>query len=219
MPEDKRYLALEEWAALGTAEVERLKRERGPLPREEPHKRLPIVGPPDPWQTIATFVLRNGRPVIRDLYITTRPDAPYDIPAGGLTTTELRKVRISDDLMHALAAVAFARAGVKSRRRKGVVTRGRKRKSEDDVAQFANEYLDALAHDARAPLIWLRDRYEKRQEYVTREQLRDWTHRARIRGYLTAGKDGRPGAEATDKLKRWNESQDRARSRRRRRGS
>ncbi len=199
-------------------EHERLKRERGPLPEGELDRWHKLDGPGVDWQTNVRFVIRDGRPVIAQLmvspYRATRWSEPMDIPAHGLTTTDLRHIHIRwDDELHQLVAGLWSDVDVEVGRK---VPRRYEHKSEDDYAERALEYLEALRRAPRSPLAWLEEKYRSRGHVVTRAWLRDMVHGARVQGFLTPGTQGRAGAEPTEKLEAWLEA-NRPKNRRRKR--
>lgn len=226
MPKQPRYIkSLDEWSKHGHEEGERLLRERGPARKRESMVGFPLPGPPSgEWLTVAKYVLRQGRAVIKELYIVPSPDLKWDIPPEGLTAKDLRGIPIRQAgadwirtgwIPPRFAQAMFMKAGLSEPPPPGRTPPSRKHKGEDFWAGKANEYLNALQKSPRAPLAWLEADYKRRGEYVTRAWIRDWVHGTRVRGFLSPGRPGRPGAEPTEKLRKWNKSVSRAKSRRR----
>jgi hypothetical protein len=214
----RKVVTQDEWEAAGRREREQMLAASGPPRQREPHKDLPIVGPGYPWDAIARFVLRDGRPVIKELRILYRRDAEWDMPPSGLTADHLRRIRMGVSQMHVLAAWAFHQAGVKAPPSRRTVQPKHQRGTDDFYAEKANEYLEALARDARRPREWIVQQYRQRGQQVKNEQVRDWVHRARARGFLTAAEPGRAGAKPTDKLREWNAASPKRRRRSRPKG-
>ena len=180
------------------------RRERGPLPDSEREHWYRIDGPGEDWQTNLRFVIREGRPVIAQLtvspYRATRWSAAMDIPPQGLTASDLRKIHIQwDDDLHAHFAAKWAEFGDEV-----AISRTRARRYEhrgdDWYAEKAIDYLNALRQAPNRPNAWLVEQYGR---WVTRDNVRDYVHEARVRGFLTSGRQGRAGAEPTDKLRAW----------------
>lgn len=183
----------------------RLRRERGPLPEAERDRWHLIDGPGENWTTSVRFVIREGRPVIAQLRVTPfqahQWSEPMDIPSGGLTTTDLRRIHIKwDDELHNTVAELFAETGYQAKVGRRVRPKY-EQKDDDFFAEKAVEYLDALRKAPTRPLAYLEQKY--RGQWITRGQLRDYVHQARERGFLTPGRQGRAGAEPTEKLRDW----------------
>jgi hypothetical protein len=179
--------------------------ERGPRIDEEPTISVPVGGPPE-WFTYATFVIRRGRPVVKALHIGQEPDLEWDMPPGGLTSTDLRKIklRVGPALDEAMESI-FRERGLPVGREIARGTKGRQRRySADEVAGFAAEYLTAVIHSPDSPRQWLTEQKRKRGHWTdgdTAEGIR----RATTRGYLTPARysGDRSPREATQKLLDW----------------
>jgi hypothetical protein len=74
-------------------------------------------------------------------------------------------------------------------------------KDDDFYAGVAERYLAALKTDGRRPIAVMSQQF-KAEGYkaATPEQVRDWVHRSREYGWLTAGRRGYAGAEPGPKL-------------------
>ena len=81
--------------------------------------------------------------------------------------------------------------------------------TEDEYAKLALAYLRACQEAPTRPLAWLVNYYRGRGRRFTRENLRDRVHRARERGFLTPGRPGSAGAQATKKLIDWHQQRKR----------
>jgi hypothetical protein len=181
--------------------------ERGPLPDSERDHWYVIDGPGEDWQTNLRFVIREGRPVIAELrilpYRATGWSAPMDIPSQGLTASDLRKIHIQwDDDLHAHFAEKWAEFGADI----AVSRRAAQRyahKDDDWYAEKAIDYLNALRHAPNRPNAWLEEQYRRQRQWVTRDNVRDFVRGARVRGFLTSGRQGRAGAEPTENLRAW----------------
>jgi hypothetical protein len=186
---------------------EQIRRERGTLPESERDHWYRIDGPGEDWQTSVRFVIRDGRPVVAQLRVTPfqayQWSEPMDIPRQGLTASDLRKIHIQwDDDLHAHFAEKWSEFGAEvavSRRRAGRY----ERKDDDWYAEKAVDYLNALRQAPSRPNAWLAEQYGRQRQRVTRNNVRDYVHGARVRGFLTSGRQGWAGAEPTDKLRAW----------------
>jgi hypothetical protein len=186
----------------------RLLAERGPLPADEPSFWFPLTGMPEPWTAIARYVLRDGRVVIRDLYIGARGE--HDIAPEGITSTLLRRIHTQKaPSFQEEAAELFREAGAPiAPRVRAAARRRHQRVTDDEVAMFALDYLTAVRRAPARPRAWLREDYERRGRHVTDGQMRDRIRQAADRGFLTEADgpgDRRPRRE-TNQLREWRES-------------
>jgi len=197
----------------GRAERRRLLTERGPLPEREPSIWLPLPGMPRPWLAMGQYVLRDGRPVIRELRIIPGPEfegeTAYDIPPEGVTSTHLRRIHTKVPLYQEELDEIFREAGVPvAPRALAAPRRHGQRVTDDEVAAFAVDYLTAVRKADKRPRAWLREEYGRRGQWVTDGQIRDRIRQATDRGFLTEADgpgDRRPRRE-TEQLREWRES-------------
>jgi hypothetical protein len=232
-PEEIPYATAHSWDWY-PAYREKMLAERGPLPAEEPGVWMPaMMGPGEPWSCYVRYVLRNGRAVIRDLRIeVTGLEAPWDIPASGLTHEMLRRVRLRPTaasraeiqrglgegvsvshvgVPEVLAAIAFTRAGLDVIPKVVFSPHERhERISDEQAAQWANDYLVAVSKDPQRPRAWLADEYQRLGEVGVNlsEMVKDRIRQAERHGFLTkaAGQGDRNPREPTDKLRQWNKA-------------
>ena len=224
--ESPHYPTLEEWASDKVAHDEWIKA-RGALPEDEPTYWGPLDTSSDlpwPWVAWGRYVIRRGRPVLREIRIVPAPDAPalmpfrpgelvLDIEPGGLTSAHLRavKIRARSDGLREMAAWRLAQQGAHIDVDATLnPPRGRHARIPDDqVAVWANDYLAAVERstDRRyRPL--LLELWREREGYVTDTAVGERIRCARDRGFLSKarGKGDRDPAIATDKLRAWNEA-------------
>lgn len=138
---------------------------------------------------------------------------PRPPPPGGVTSTVVRRFRVSDVLQEARrifrdAAAAAAKAGVPpedvamlERARVAVSheppkKRGRTGRAPEFYRQVAVEYLDLYQQGHGRGLLY--ELAERRG--ISRNQARDWKRRAVELGFLTPGTPGRAGAEPGPRL-------------------
>lgn len=162
---------------------------------------------PEPWVVAARYVIRDGRPVIRDLHITAHAGEGYsvhDISAEGITSTQLRRIHTRAPPYQQELDEILEEAGVPVSTR--VRARPRtpwQRVSDNEVAVFALDYLTAVQKDDKRPRAWLREEYQRRGQHITDGQIRDRIRQATDRGFLTKAEgpgDRRPRQE-TDQLR------------------
>lgn len=212
-PQEARYpTSLEEWAEQNTAATAAMVERLGELPENEPgvwvmllvnRKTLPL-----PWVAWGRFVLRRGRPVLREVHVKADPrmGAPWDIDPRGLTASHLRAISTKATRNDLLAASVFAKAGltVDPNALEARAKSRYARLSDDDVGRWALDYLGARS----APEgIWrhLLGVWSEQEGWVTEGTVRDRIRLCRSRGYLTpaSGPGDRTPAEETDKLRKW----------------
>lgn len=168
---------------------------------------IPVLGLLPPWRAEARYVLREGRPVIRDLMIYVDViDTDGEIPANGLTSSDLRRVRTGPDAQRGreLAELLMKQSGVPSP--PVIRSRGLPRKpryTDDEVARVAYDYWRA---GPKNPRRILREKYSK-DRHVTDGEIAEWIRRATDRGYLTRAKGpgDRTPRQPTQKLLDWAE--------------
>ena len=157
---------------------------------------------PSPWWVFAEVVERQGRLVIKRLYIT----AGESLPQEGLTARDLRRFPIG-------SAVRDTRWKWRLRLFDEVIPpppppeRQQGRAREDEFyADVAVRYLAAFRKDRYRTNVVLRNDYLRRgwsPKKATLQQVASWVRLARRYGWLTPSRRGVSGGEATEKLLAW----------------
>jgi hypothetical protein len=167
-----------------------------------------LPGLPDPWRAEARYVLRENRPVVRDLMIYV--DLLYtdgEIPPPGLTSSTLRRLQMGPraELARDLAELLLRSSGKPTPQT--IRSRGLPRKArytDEDVARFAHDYWKIGPVNPRRAL---REKYERAGRHVTDSEIAEWIRRAASDryGYLTKAKGpgDRSPRQATTKLTSW----------------
>jgi hypothetical protein len=193
-------------AEAGFVEWHRIVRDnREDAPDSEPHAVVPLFGLAE-WIVEAKFVVREGRPVVKELHVFPSSHADRDIPAKGLTSQDLRAIKLRSRFMEDLIEGMLHDAGVPSGRavRRPAHTR-QARYTDDDVAQDAAEYMTAVEKTKDGnPRRWLTEQKAKRGHW-TDSDTAELIRRASRFGYLTAAKGpgDRSPRQATPKLIEW----------------
>lgn len=167
----------------------------------------PLHDAPEGFRTEVKIVVQDGVPVIAELHVF--PTDGDEVPPRGLTASRLRDVRlppglVGDPFIQDMLRDAGAAAEVevtKPRRH------NRARISDDEVAQFAAEYVAATQRSTN-PRYWLTQ--QKKQLGRWRDdETREWIRLAARRGYLTEaqGQGDRAPRQGTEQLRQWQEAQ------------
>lgn len=161
------------------------------------------------WRVHARVIERRGRLVVSYLELWPAGDRP---PDQGLTGRDLREIRLTDvgtALLRRDSAfrrdwgVSILRRTSRKRMREAQRRKGGRRNS-DFYPEVARRYLAALAAEPRRPVASMTEQFRRSgMRDVSPQKVRDWVHLARVYGWLTPGRQGYAGAEATRKLSRW----------------
>ena len=207
-------VAKQKKAGLGAAvkefvdRAERWESEHPRLPDDEPFVDLPIGGP-RPWLVTARFVVREGRPVIRDLHVVAtnkQRRKSWDIPATGLSTSHLRKVHMPGAIRSDRVAELFAESGVAVVGGiKGRAPKAKNAYTDDQIASFAADYIAVAAKGHPNPRKTLREKYQAKGDLVPASYVPDMIRRAVDRGFLSEAQyaGDRTPRRATPKLDAW----------------
>lgn len=189
--------------------------------RPEVIARFLATGPDTPWLVAGYIAARDGRLFLDQISI----EAETETPAGGITSTTLRKL----SLPQILAAAEYALTerpdwfDLLERHHLGVVPAadyanaqqtatataaagrshpGRPRRPDALLVWTARTYLGLLRLDVRRGILieLAKLATEREKRPITRETVRDWVKAARDRGYLEGGLQGRAGARPGPRL-------------------
>jgi hypothetical protein len=162
------------------------------------------------WLVHARVVERQGRFVISYIEVWPRDDNP---PSQGITGRDLRAISIADVIPALLRrdralqrkwGISLLTASSHKRARQARSQQGRRRDDEFH-AEVAARYLSALQSHPHKPVAAMTEQYKRLGFDVSAPKVRDWVHAARKQGWLTPGRQGHAGADATRKLERWSQ--------------
>jgi hypothetical protein len=165
-------------------------------------------------------VLKESRGRLVPVYLEIWPQR-NEWPPDGITPADIRAISFSD-----AAAVAVRRGRAqwlggatltkraRRRLREHTAPQPGRRLPDDDVAEYALEYVNAFRTDPRRPIQVLVEQYVRRGWKVSDSVIRDRVRIARRRGFLTSPGQGSAGGEPTEKLLRWQRAQKRRAKRR-----
>jgi hypothetical protein len=162
--------------------------------------RYPLAGG---WWVEYVLSAQQGMPVVSELRITRKGE----LPLGGITSRLIREVKIASHMDEArkLMRATWDWPEVGSYERHGFTTRGIEqsprpgRRGHPDVfyAELAAAYVEKLAKGSRRPVADLASGHR----HLSAARASELIHRAREKGMLTPGPQGKAGGELTEKAR------------------